>query len=131
MGAADDTEIVDALRHIREKVAHGQAAFAVLAELPRGLQQVALLREGHPGEVKGRFFSMVPVQKGLGIEGVDVRGATLHEEKNDSFGPCRVVGQRRCGPFFRSQKGMESQLSEAKGGGPEELAALKQWIQLR
>ena len=41
----DEAEVIDALRDVREQLAHRQAALAVLLELPRRLQQLAGLGE--------------------------------------------------------------------------------------
>ena len=65
---------------------------------------------------------MIPIEEGLGVERVDMRGPTFHEEKDDPFRPRRKM--RLAGSIGGEQR-MERHLAEAEGCGPEKLTSLE------
>ena len=83
---------------VREKLADRDAALAVLLEFERRAQQVAGLarNDARLGERQG--LAVVAIEERLVIEGVDLRGAAMHEQEDDALGPRgkmrRARGQR-------------------------------------
>ena len=91
---ADDAQVIDARRDVWEDLADLDPALAVLAEsVGRG--------EGGPGTAFGaeilarQHLAGVPVERRLGIEGVDVRRPTVHEQVDDAFRLGREVRPAR------------------------------------
>ena len=89
----DHTEVVGVPGGVGEQLADGQATLAVPAEGPGGAQELAGVGELHPGLVEGQWLPVVLLQPGLVVEGVDLRGPSLHEQKQDPLGPRGVMGQ--------------------------------------
>src|SRR5215475_3879476 len=84
----DNTKVVNTGTHVRKQVTHFDTALAIMLELPRRLHQAS-----HLGLIKsersleGQRFSIVQCQAWFGIEGIDMRRSSMHEEKNDTLGP--------------------------------------------
>ncbi len=92
---ADDAAIVDDLGEIRESFVDFDTALAAFAEGER---------RGHEAGAFGLFvefavglLALVLGERGLGIEGVDMRRAAVEEEKDEAFGAWGKMGQVRGG----------------------------------
>src|SRR4051812_3437819 len=79
--ATQDAQVVGMARDFGEQFGDPLAALAVLSEAPRRAEQP---RAGQPGAREG--LAVVGLQARLVVEGVNVRGAAFHAEKNDSLG---------------------------------------------
>jgi hypothetical protein len=91
MHGADDSDLVDAFGHMREEVAHLDAALASGLEFEGGWER------GTGFSLRLRVFhrqqlASVGLQLGFGIEGVDVGGTSVHEQVNHPFGLAVEVG---------------------------------------
>jgi len=129
VGAVDapqDTEVIDALRHIWKEITHRQAAFSILLKLPWRFKEIALLCKSDPRKLKGWGFSVISIQHRLGIESVDMRRSSFHEKKDDSLRPGRKVGTRNT---LRCEKRLERDLTEAEGGSSEKFTTLEERAQ--
>ncbi len=85
MNGTQHAQIVDMLRHLRKQLTHRQTAFAMAFKPPGRFQQIALFGERDPRQIKRQRFSAVAVQQRLGVEGVHMGRATLHEQKDNSL----------------------------------------------
>jgi hypothetical protein len=83
-------DIVRAAAHVREQLAHFQAALPVPGEREGRLHQRAGLALGRHGTTRKRL-PVVLVEHRFRIEAVDLRQATVHEQENDGLGLRRVV----------------------------------------
>ena len=68
---------------------------------------VVLMQSSKGGGLAGVFF-----EGGLGIEGIDVRGAAVHEQVNDAFG---FGGEVR---LFRGERGGITGFAPSAGADP-------------
>ena len=93
----NDTKVIHMLCNVRQQLAHHRAALAVLAKLKRRLGDI-------------RFFIGQLVDIRLGIEGIDLRGATAHPEVNHAFGPWRKL----CGARINAGLGKEILLQQRR-----------------
>ena len=89
----DHAEVIGVPGGVWEQLADWQATLAVLAESPGRTQELAGVGELHPGLVEGQWLPVVLLQPGLVIEGVDLGGASLHEQEQDPLGPWGVMRQ--------------------------------------
>lgn len=84
---ADDADVIDAPGDIGIEFADFDAALAVFLKLERRLVEAAGAPFG--AEVRLRWFlAVVLLKRRLGIKGIDLRRAAIHEEMDDSLGPC-------------------------------------------
>jgi hypothetical protein len=118
MDTPENAEVVDALGDVGKEIGNGKPAFPVLAEFPGRLEQVTRFCKGNARQFEGRWLSVIPIQKRLGVKGVDVRRSTLHEQENNPLRARWQVSLRARGQFG-PEKGMEGHLTEAKGSGSE------------
>lgn len=81
--AAQQAEFVGVLGDVRKRVADPQAALAALFEVPKRRHQL--------GSGVIRRLSRVGEESRLIIEGVEMRRASSHAQKNDPLGPRREV----------------------------------------
>jgi hypothetical protein len=133
----DDGDIVDAGCDMREKVTDFNAAFSIFLEgkgRPESGPGFAFGRQIRLGE----RLAMKLVEHRLGIEGIDVRRAAIHEEMDDALrlgGKMRRLGRERmhrnAGASRRFQQAVgRHEAREAEGGeshatAGEEFAAGK------
>ena len=82
-------QVIRTLADLWEKVAHWDAALAVSPKLPRTTQRVPVVVELRRLHFHLERLAMLPVQKRLGIEGIDLRRTTVH------------IGRSRCAPWAR------------------------------
>ena len=102
---ADDGEVVDAFGRVREQVGDFDAGLAVLREgalgaEDHGVAEFAVL-EVLVAEAFGRMLAVQFRQQRLGIVGVDLARAALHEEGDDALGgggQGRLLGRERLAP---------------------------------
>ncbi len=80
-----DGEVVHARADAREQVADGDAAFAVAAELPRTLEHVADVVELSRVGLDLDRLAVLAIEPGLGVEGIELGGTAVHEEKDDAL----------------------------------------------
>src|SRR6266496_5277887 len=87
---AHDAEIVDTAAYIRENLADLDSALAVFLKFERRWKS----RTGTALRLQGdrNRFACKPGKRGLRIEGVDVRGAPIHEQVQNAL---RFGRQRR------------------------------------
>ena len=78
------------LGDMRKQLADRLARFAVVLEFPRRLHQRAHLVELQ-GRLERQRLAIKAIEFWLGIEGVDVRDAPVHEQEDDAFGARRVM----------------------------------------
>ena len=89
----DHAQIVDNRAGMRKKFAHLRAALAAWLEFPIGLFEKPLeLAEFALPIIDRDRFAMVGKELGLMIEGIDVRNAAGHVQKDD---PLRFGGKMR------------------------------------
>ena len=93
MHRADDAKFVGRLGNIWEEFGNFQPAFAVFLELERGSESDA--GGAFCFKFEGDLLSGVLREFGLGVEGVDLGRAAIHEEVDDGFG--LAAGLRRAG----------------------------------
>ena len=79
-------QVVGALGDMREDLADLQAALAMLGELERRHHQAAGLALGLDAGGR-RLLAVVLRQIRLGVEGVDLRRAAVHEEMDELLRP--------------------------------------------
>jgi hypothetical protein len=124
----DHAKVVGAGTDVGKQFAYWMAALAMLMEFPRRLEQVSGGGKLHT-RLRARVgLAVIAIQQRLGIKRVDVRRATLHEQKDDPLGPRREMRRLRSErillrPFarFREQRG-ERQGAKADRGAGEQLA---------
>ena len=120
----DDGQLVGAGGDVREQLADGHAGFAMGLELPGAFQPLAIAaRRGVLGV--GERLAVKVRQLGLGVEGIDMRDAAVHETEDDVLGPRPEVGSRRrgrSGGMVRQQPGQSDQ-AEAIRRAAEQFAA--------
>ena len=87
MDGIDKADIVNVPRHFGKQFADMETAFPVRFEFPGGLEEILGLAGDDPGFVEGDRFAVVAGQLRFVVKGVHLRGTTMHEEKNDPFGP--------------------------------------------
>ena len=121
--AVDKTDVIHMPRHVREEFANHVTALAVRLELPRRGQQVAGLGEGYLRLVKRQRLPVITLEQWLVLEGVHVRRAAFHKQKNDALGPrpeMRTLGRQR---ILRLQQRRQRQRPKAEGGLLQHVAA--------
>ena len=94
MHGPHDTKIIGMFGRMLEKLTDRKTAFAIILELERGGECGPRLPLGL--EVAGgKFLPCVLLELRLGVKGVDVGGATIHEQVDDPFGFHGKVGWLR------------------------------------
>ena len=83
--AADDGDVVDTSRDVREEVADRRAALAVAVEVPRGRHDVAVLVEHRARRLERHRLAGFLGQARLGVERVDVREPAGHVAEDDAL----------------------------------------------
>ena len=102
---ADNAQIIDAFRDVREQARDLDAASAVRLEGPVRLLEEARVVAGPPLPfVDGDGLAVVAEQGRLGVEGVDVRNAARHEEEDDVLGARREVRRLRRQQITRPER---------------------------
>ena len=93
---SNHTQLICHAGNSREQVADPQATVTALAKFPGTAQPDSIrtrLRSLADSTLANRF-PFVLFQHRLGIEGVDVTGATIHETENDVLGTwCVMLGE--------------------------------------
>jgi hypothetical protein len=92
----NEAEVIDVPGDVRKKGADPATGLAVLLEIPEGFEEFALafFSEGGFADANKVEGLAVPFDElGFVIEGIDVRGATGHEEEDDTLGPGRKDGR--------------------------------------
>jgi hypothetical protein len=98
---------------------------AVLMELPRGFQDVADIIELGGGHLERDRLAVLLDQARLGVEGVDLGGAAVHEQEDDALRPRGVVRSLPIGDGggrLVGEEGGEGHSAEAVGALLEHLA---------
>ena len=90
----NEAHVVHALGDVGKEFAHGDTGLPVFRELPRRFEQRARLGELHPRLRTRVRFAVIAVQQRLGVEGIDLARAALHEQEDDPLGLRRVVHSR-------------------------------------
>ena len=88
----DDTEIVGAGPDEGKEVTDHGAAFGAGAEFPGRFSEVGGFGKLDAGFFEGQGFSVIADEGGFVVEGIDVGGTAVHEEKDDAFGAWRESG---------------------------------------
>ena len=128
---ADDAQVVRTGRRLRQPVGNPQAPLAVLLPLAGRIHDGAVVlphRQDHRLESRRHRLAVELLEQRLGIERVEMAGATFHEEEDDGFGSRGNVGsfggqragRREDGSWQQVRKG---QAAKAGTGGEEHLAA--------
>jgi hypothetical protein len=95
---AEYAKVVHMSGHMGEEFAHWKAALAVLFEAPRRLEEFPGGGKLDAGLCERKGLSVVALEEGLRVKGVDVAGAAFHEQKHDPLRPCgKGNGPRRKG----------------------------------
>src|SRR5258708_5599368 len=138
--AADETKIVDAARNVRKKSRDLASALTIPLELPGASEKrrIALGELADHGPVTGRQrLSIVFLERGFWIEGIDLARTANHEEENDGFGFSGIVlrlGGERVDPIGRISAGRqlrgERQRSESVGGAHQHVAERYRWTRV-
>ena len=100
VAAANDGDVVDALRRLRKQVGNRNSGFPVPAKGPFRTKQLGTGFDLLVFDVAERFrpvLSVEPVEQRLGVERFDVTRAAGHKEENDRSGLGRVRMRGRCG----------------------------------
>ena len=103
MHGLDEAKIVSVPGQVGPEFADPGAAVTALAELPHGVHHNAgscLVFQGHVEvfeTLDGQRFSVVFPQQWLGIKGIDLRHTAVHEQKDHTFGFCRMMRTAGCG----------------------------------
>ena len=121
--AVDKTDVIHMPCHVREQFTDHVTALAVRFELPGRGQQVAGFGEGYLRLVKRQRLAVIALEQWLVLEGVHVRRAAFHEQKNDALGPrpeMRTLGRQR---ILRLQQRRQRQRPKAEGGLLQHVAA--------
>jgi hypothetical protein len=98
---ADPADVVRDFAQVRPQLANIHPALAVLLKRERGFHQLA----GAPlsrDRSAGQRLTVVLVEHRLGIEAVDVRASTVHEQKNHTLDPLRMIQFRDAHGAVRS-----------------------------
>ena len=83
---ADNAKVINMLSDVWKQIAHRGATFAVLAELPRGPQQVARAVKLDPALGKRERLTVLSIEARFGVEGVHMRRSAQHEQKDHPLG---------------------------------------------
>ena len=118
---AHHAEVVSARAHMREQTADRGSALAVRLEFERRSHQAADFVRWREGDLAldRQRLAFVQLQARLGVEGVQVRGPAMHEEKDDVLRfRGEVRGFRRGGigsvrPFLLGEQGVEAECRES------------------
>ena len=120
----DDGDIVDALREFGKEIRDFNARLAVLAEGAPAADDGLLIEFGelqlHASEAGGHELAVEFVERGLGVEGFQMRRSAVHEEKDDAAGGGREMRLAR-GHGMECRRRGEGREAE---GRAEELAAV-------
>ena len=131
---ANHAQLVGVGSHLAKEVADRNAALAVAPEREGRLHQAAqILGRKLERQLEGDGFAVILVQPWLGVEGVDLGRAAVHEHEDDPLGSGAEVGKpgsewifsRRAGQqaaVFRQQS-PQSQSSESTGCSAQHGAA--------
>src|SRR4029078_6728954 len=80
---ANDAQLIDIAGELRKELAHLGAALSMMGEFERRLHQIAFrLSLALGSERLGQRLAVELFQARLGVEGVNVRGTAVHEQKN-------------------------------------------------
>ena len=130
MHRANDRDVVDRPGDVAKEVADFDAALAVLAEF-EGRGQGGAGRALGGQHAAGEQLAGVLFEGGLGVEGIHMRRAAVHEDVDDVLGLCREMRHaRREGVGARSgslgsatDEVSEGERAEAHAAAMEQLAA--------
>jgi hypothetical protein len=81
----DERQSIDMFSHIGKQIADPSPRLSILLEFPRALEQIACLGKLDPGFGNRERLTMQASKLGLVIEGVDMRGTSVHKHKNHSL----------------------------------------------
>jgi hypothetical protein len=72
---------------VRENVTDRQTRFSMSVEFESGLREITNgPAVGTDDVLSGKFFAVVFGERGFGVEGIHLTGATVHEKKDAVFG---------------------------------------------
>ena len=112
----DERDVIDAGAEVGEEIADELAALAVGLEGPLGSDDAAFVLFAAAAEgFHGNSFAVEFVEFGLVLEGIDLAGAAVHEEKDDALGfgfEMRLLGREGIA---------EGRSGRGGGGGGEEV----------
>ena len=123
---ANHAELVGVGSHLSKEIADRNAALTVAAEGEGRLHESAqILGSELERQLEGDGFAVVLLQPGLGVEGVDLGRAAVHEHEDDPLGPGAEVGKLGSERVVRRgagqqaavlrQQSLQSQGSESAG----------------
>ena len=126
--ATEEANVIGDLGEMRPIVRHVRAALTVLGELEGTLHIVALaaLHRGGLLVLADELLEVQFRQRGLGVEGVDVRGAAFHHEEDDVLRLRRQMAILGCERIlFRlfGEQGTEGDTAERGSERIDEIAA--------
>ncbi len=132
MHRADDADVVDVFGRASKQFAHLDAALPMLLKLVGRGERGARLSLG--GQIEGQLLSVPLGQFWLGVERVDVRRPSVHEQVDDAFRLGGIVGRLRRQRIERRGVGLrfeqtvaaeqlhQAQRAEAQPAAPQQLA---------
>src|SRR5262249_5987320 len=109
-----------------EEVRNPSSALAILGKLPRRLHDLARHRRAL-GWLEGQVLAIILLQARLVVEGINLRGAAVHEQEDDTPGARLVVAglrSERVPDLGRACEEVgEGEIAEPDAGRLQELAA--------
>ena len=121
----DDAEVIGAFPHLGKNFTHLQSRLAVFLKLVGGT--ICGARLAFRGQAQRNFPAVPFVQRGLGVEGVDLRRSAIGENVDDMLGFAGLVcGTHRqgiggLGGFLK--KRAECQRAQSHAAAIQEIAA--------
>ncbi len=116
--AADDGQIVHALRDVWKQITDRDARLPVLLELPGRPKDVAVVVELRIRHLHWQRLAVLGPQARLGVKGVHLRRAAIHVEEDHGLGLGRMVQA-----FVRPGGGQTRQGETRKATSAEEKVA--------
>ena len=92
MHGTNDTKVISMAGKIREKFAHHDSTLAMFGELEWTGHQAGSLLLSKSFAIW--HFALMFGQQRLGVKGVHMGRTTVHEQKDDSFGPWCDMGEK-------------------------------------
>ena len=138
MHGVEHAQLVGLTGDVREQFTGPKAALPVLAELPGRGQQVV----GGAGDDtrlgEWQRLAIIAAEQRLVVEGVDMAGAAMHEQKDHPLGARSKVGLawsqraggRPPGLWFQAQQTLQGQGTKAGAGSLEQLSTAGHGITL-
>ena len=129
---SDDAKIIGAVADMGEQVADRDAALARVFEGPRRFHQRPGFFVGESERALHRQrLTVIAIEPRLGIERIDARGTTVHEQKDHTFGAgskVRLFGREGIERGFgrlrlSGKKVRQTEITDAAAGGAQHCAA--------